>query len=628
MLEQLRLWQSKMKIPKPLVKIRRRIAISTPIKAFKIFPKSDQHKLLLVAFIQISLGFLDLLGIALIGILGALAMYGVQSKEPGNRVGYFLDFLNLDGFTLQFQVGILASIATLVLILKTISSLIMTRKTLNFLSYKSAEISNYIVSRLFNQPLLKIQSKSVHEHIYSITTGVNSLSLGVISTSINMLSDFSLLVIMCLGLIYVNPSIAIVSFTAFGLLGYVTYRYLNVYAKNLGISETKTNIEVYQSISNLILSYREIFVRGRRSFVVARIGRKRGELASLMAEISFLPNVSKYIVEIAIVLFALTVSAAQFLVLDASRAIATLAVFLAAGSRIAPALMRLQQGAIQIKGSIGAASPTLALLDELKGVNEVSTEVRPFSDDHSDFSPEIEIKNLDFAFSGSDNFAISNLSLSAAEGQMTALVGPSGAGKTTLIDLILGLHNPLAGEVLISGLTAKEAISKHEGAISYVPQDVSIFEGSIKENISFGYENDAKPDEWYWNILEQVRLKSFVEQLPDQLNHKVGDRGSRMSGGQRQRLGIARALFTNPKLLILDEATSALDSQTEHEITNTLLELRGKVTLLIIAHRLSTVRSSDLVVYLEMGRVVSSGTFEEVRKSVPEFESQAKLLGI
>jgi len=328
------------------------------------------------------------------------------------------------------------------------------------------------------------------------------------------------------------------------------------------------------------------------------------------------------------VLFALTVSAAQFLVLDASRAIATLAVFLAAGSRIAPALMRLQQGAIQIKGSIGAASPTLALLDELKGVNPVSTEIRPFSDDHSDFNPEIEIKNLDFAFSGSGNFAISNLSLSAPEGQMTALVGPSGAGKTTLIDLILGLHIPLAGEVLISGLTAKEAISKHEGAISYVPQDVSIFEGSIKDNISFGYENDAKPDEWYWNILEQVRLKSFVEQLPDRLNHKVGDRGSRMSGGQRQRLGIARALFTNPKLLILDEATSALDSQTEHEITNTLLELRGKVTLLIIAHRLSTVRSSDLVVYLEMGRVVSSGTFDEVRKSVPEFESQARLLGI
>jgi ABC-type multidrug transport system fused ATPase/permease subunit len=290
--------------------------------------------------------------------------------------------------------------------------------------------------------------------------------------------------------------------------------------------------------------------------------------------------------------------------------------------------MRLQQGAIQIKGSIGAAIPTLALLDELKHVNPVSTKVCFFSDDHSDFNPEIEIKNLDFAFSGSGNFSISNLSLRAKKGQMVALVGPSGAGKTTLIDLILGLHNPLAGDVLISGLTAKEAISQHEGAISYVPQDVSIFEGSIRDNICFGYENDAKPDEWYWNILEQVRLKSFVEQLPDQLNHKVGDRGSRMSGGQRQRLGIARALFTNPKLLILDEATSALDSQTEHEITNTLLELRGKVTLLIIAHRLSTVRSSDLVVYLEMGRVVSSGTFEEVRKSVPEFESQARLLGI
>lgn len=609
-------------------KIKSRVVNSTPFKAFRIFPKPDQRKLLTVAVIQISLGLLDLVGIALIGILGALAMYGVQSKSPGNRVSYFLELLNLDGFTLQVQVGLLASTATIILILKTLASLYLTRKTLRFLSNKSAELSNFIVSRLFNQPLLQIQSKSLQEHIFSITTGVNSLSLGVISSSINMLSDISLLLVMFLGLVYVNPLIAISSFVFFGLLGFVTYRHLNVHARNLGISETNANIEVYHLISNLILSYRELFVRGRRSYFVGLIGKKRNDLAGLMAEISFLPYISKYIVEIAIVLFALTVSAAQFLVLDASRAIATLSVFLAAGSRIAPALMRLQQGALQIKGSIGAAHPTLELLNRLEKVVPLSHDINHFASEHLGFKPEIEIKNLNFDFSTSEKFQILDLNLSVKTGEMIALVGASGSGKTTLVDLILGLHKPKRGSVQIFGLDSVDAITKFEGAISYVPQDVSIFNGSIRENISFGYDKTSKPNEWYWNILEQVRLKAFVEQLPNGLDHFVGDRGTRLSGGQRQRLGIARALFTNPKLLILDEATSALDAQTEFEITDTLMDLRGKVTLIIVAHRLSTVKTSDLVVYLDAGRIVTSGTFDEVRSAVPQFESQAKLLGL
>ncbi len=605
-----------------------RFVNSTPFKAFRIFPKPDQRKLLTVAVIQISLGLLDLVGIALIGILGALAMYGVQSKVPGNRVSYFLEFLNLDSFTLQVQVGILASAATTILVLKTLASLYLTRRTLRFLSNKSAELSNFIVSRLFNQPLLQIQSKSLQEHIFSITTGVNSLSLGVISSSINMLSDISLLLVMCLGLVYVNPLIAISSFAFFGLLGFLTYRHLNVHARNLGIAETNANIEVYHLISNLILSYRELFVRGRRSYFVGLIGKKRSDLAGLMAEISFLPYISKYIVEIAIVLFALTVSAAQFLVLDASRAIATLSVFLAAGSRIAPALMRLQQGALQIKGSIGAAHPTLELLNGLEKVQPLANDVKLFASEHLGFKPEIEIKSLDFDFSTSEKFQILDMNLSVKTGEMIALVGASGSGKTTLVDLILGLHKPKRGSVQISGLDSVDAITKYEGAISYVPQDVSIFNGSIRENISFGYDKTSKPNEWYWKILKQVRLKDFVEQLPNGLDHFVGDRGTRLSGGQRQRLGIARALFTNPRLLILDEATSALDAQTEFEITDTLMDLRGKVTLIIVAHRLSTVQTSDLVVYLDAGRIVTSGTFDEVRTAVPQFESQAKLLGL
>jgi ABC-type multidrug transport system fused ATPase/permease subunit len=207
-------------------------------------------------------------------------------------------------------------------------------------------------------------------------------------------------------------------------------------------------------------------------------------------------------------------------------------------------------------------------------------------------------------------------------------VGPSGAGKTTLIDLFLGILHPDEGEILISGLSPRDAITSWPGAISYVPQDVSIVSGTIRENICMGYPNLIEYESLIVNSLEGANLSHFNVHSNYGLEFQVGERGSNLSGGERQRIGIARALFTRPKLLVLDEATSSLDGAAEAVISKSIQKLRGSTTVVMIAHRLSSIRDADVVVYLEAGEVKAQGTFEEVRQLIPKFDSQAKSMGL
>jgi ABC-type multidrug transport system fused ATPase/permease subunit len=291
--------------------------------------------------------------------------------------------------------------------------------------------------------------------------------------------------------------------------------------------------------------------------------------------------------------------------------------------------MRVQQGAIQIRGSLGSASPTLDLIENMTA-NEalISNPDDQIDFTYSGFMPEIFLNNVAFKYSENSNFALRNISLHVKPGQQVAIVGSSGAGKTTLVDLLLGVIKPDDGVVLISGTTVMNAITQWSGAISYVPQDIKIANGSIRENVGLGYPKDLATDSRVSQALETAHLSDLVATQDEGLDAPTGEKGSRLSGGQRQRLGIARALFTSPKLIVFDEATSALDGETESLIADSIHSLKGSVTVIMIAHRLSTVREADMVVYMESGEVKATGTFDEVRSAVPNFDKQARLMGL
>jgi ATP-binding cassette, subfamily B, bacterial PglK len=329
-----------------------------------------------------------------------------------------------------------------------------------------------------------------------------------------------------------------------------------------------------------------------------------------------------------VVVAAVLIGGVQFALQDASHAIATLAIFLAAGTRIAPAVLRLQQGSIYIKNGLGLSVPTFDLIDSLGDAPMVENVDDTVDAVHDGFVSEIVVDHVTLTYPDKQTPAIADVSLTIPAGTSIAFVGPSGAGKTTIIDILLGVLNPDSGKVLISGLPPLLAVAKWPGAVSYVPQDVVISAGTIRENIALGYPIEEASDELVLGALKVAHLDGFVSDLPDGIDTQVGERGARISGGQRQRLGIARAMFTRPHLLVLDEATSSLDGETEANISDAIHALRGSTTVVIIAHRLSTVRNADRVVYLSNGKVLATGTFDEVRKAVPDFDHQAKIMGL
>jgi ABC-type multidrug transport system fused ATPase/permease subunit len=329
-----------------------------------------------------------------------------------------------------------------------------------------------------------------------------------------------------------------------------------------------------------------------------------------------------------VVLGAIAVSGIQFLLNDASRAVGTLSIFLAAGMRIAPAALRLQQSSITIKTNIGAAKPTLELINQLKEVQPIEISKNNLDLIHEGFKPEVEVRNSSLTYPDNSEPSVREVSLMVPEGSTLAFVGPSGAGKTSIIDILLGVLEPQLGEVLISGKNPAEASQIWPGAIAYVPQDIAIASGTIRENVALGYPPEIATDELVLNALRVAGLDTFVQSLKDGIDTVVGERGTKISGGQRQRLGIARAMFTKPALLVLDEATSALDGETELQVSDAIRNLRGSTTVIMIAHRLSTVRDADKVVYMADGRIIASGTFDEVRNQVPDFDRQAVLMGL
>jgi len=597
-------------------------------RALKVLYPKDRIKVGLLATTQILLSILDLLGVAVIGMIGAITVNGSASRPPGDRVSSILEFLQLGNLELVKQISILGVLAAFLLITKTMSTIYLTRRTMFFLGHRASSITQELIYKLLNQSFQEIQKRSLQENVYIITGGVSSITNGVISAFISLVSDLVLLLVMIIGLFYVDPKTAFISISLFGVISLVLYRLTHVRANTLGKRQRLYSIKSIEMIHEVIGSFREVVVGGRRAYYSEQIGKSQDNLARNQAELSFLPTISKYVLEVTVVISFLVISAVTFSSNSSARAVAVISVFLAASTRIAPAILRLQQVAITIKSASAVASPTFELIENLDLDDSARDKINKFKNEHPGFVPSITVESATFTYEGNSKPTLQGINLSIDPGQIVALVGRSGAGKTTLADLIIGVLEPDFGKVRISNLKIKEVSRLFPGSISYVPQEVFIANGTIRANVCLGFDPTELSDEFIWEALKSAELDNVVIQLPEKLDGVVGDYGSKLSGGQRQRLGIARALITKPQVLVLDEATSSLDSQTEQNITESILKLGGKVTVIIIAHRLSTIKSADTVVYLENGKIKSLGSFEKVRSDVPDFDNQVKLLGI
>ncbi len=577
-------------------------ALAPISKALKVLPNSAQRKLWFYSLIQVCLNTLDLVGVALLGVIGALSVAGVSSRtSPG--LEQMLQKLQLANFSFVQQVVILGVISSTLFVLKAIISIRILRRINVFLSNQAGILAEKVIGNLLHQPLTFLNSNSVQKNLYTSTIGIEKLLVGILGAFLGVIADGFLLILLLITIAIVDPLLALVTLIFFGSVIFYLYLTLNKKARLLGNRQATLSIDNNQLIVKAFSTYRETLVGSRTRFYADLIGKQTKQVSFNASELTSMPNISKYVLETSIVVGSLIISAIQFSLYDSIKAVGILSIYLAASSRIVPAMLRLQQGFLSVQSSAALAESTFILLEKLIKTDNLG---KIQKDSVSDFVPSIKINKVSMQYGTDMPFVLKDINLEIKPGEFIGIVGESGTGKSTLVDLILGVEEPKTGNIKISGVSPREAFQMWPGQVGYVPQDVFIFEGTLAENVLLGYDKSDFSDEDVLQALTAAHLSIPGVNEQELLSTLVSDRGSNLSGGQRQRIGIARALLMNPKLLVLDESTSALDPRTEEEIVRTLLDIKGKCTILFISHKRSLFAKASRTIELIDGNIFNS----------------------
>ena len=603
--------------------------------ALGLLTRRDRRLYSISVVMQMATSVLDLAGVLLLGLVGALAVTTVQSQPPPAIVAALADTLGLGDWSPQALVALFASVAAVFLLAKSVVSSLLTRRIFTFLANRQALVSARLTKELLSRPMTFVQKRSSQETAYALIQGSGAATLMILGQLSILLSEVSLLLLLGVALLIIDPAVTLGAILFFGAFGFILQKVMGSWASRIGTRGATADIDSLNTLQEALSTYRELSVLHRRDLYVDRVRALRWKAATVSADRQFLMQFPKYVFEVALVIGGFALAGFLFMTESSVAAMGTLALFLAAGTRIMPSMLRLQGAAITMRDAAGMAGPLLALAADLGHPMADPSEqpspaewARAIEDPRVGLFGDMRVEHVTLTYPGADSPALSDVSLDVTAGSVVALVGRSGAGKSTVADLLLGILHPDQGTVTIDGEPPIRAIEQWPGGLAYVPQDVSLANGTVRDNVALGLPADAVNDDRVWRALALSGLDETVRFLPEQLATPVGERGFKLSGGQRQRLGIARALYSGPKILVLDEATSALDAETENSVASMIRGLHGEVTLVIIAHRLSTVRHADQVVYLDNGRVVGSGTFVEVRAQVPDFDRQAELMGL
>lgn len=562
------------------------------------------------------LGLLSVLDAAALGFLALL----VAPMAVGETVQ--VPFVGeLDSIGLFIAIGVLC----IIIILKGVASLAVLFWGGRKAAVYELEIGSRMFSSFIRSPWeLRLSRNSSDVARFtdgSVSVLVTSFLLPGATLLSEALSFISILAVLAVA----QPVTAITTMVYLGLIGIVLYLWVAREARRAGEVNLRFAILTSRLILGMVASMKEIALRGKLAEVSDVVEASRSRSTRARANLVFLNHVPRYALESGVIGGFVLVGIVGYWIGGSAGAISSVALFSVAGFRMAPAVVRTQQ----VLSELTANSPhARVILDEIYASERARQEFNPVSQMPLAAEPrKLSLENATFTYKEAPNPALKNLSLTIDIGSTVAFVGPSGSGKSTLIDVILGFLQPQSGSVRIDETPLAEVADAWRTRLGYVPQDVSIFDGTVAENVALSWAGEFD-EVAVKKALGQARLLDTIEARPGGLNAKVGERGLALSGGQRQRLGIARALYPEPLVLVMDEATSALDTKTEAEVNEAISGLRGKTTMILVAHRLSTIMQADKIYYLRDGEIVDHGTFKELIERVPDFAQQAELSGL
>ena len=581
----------------------------------ELINQPTRRRLVLSLVGSVLLSALDMLGV--LATLPLLQFVADSSRDEG-ALGFVSDVLGEPSD--QLLVGALAAFVVVCFVGKGVFSLVFRRWQWRFMAHQEVEISVMMLRHYLAGPYTWQLAKNTGHKVWTVNTAVSMGYSGGLGAALGAVTEILTISFILLSLAVYAPVATLCAIFYFAVGAFLIQRFLR--PRILDSSRLNREASQWTSESSLqaLTSGKEIKLRDAADLFANDYHLARRQAANAYSRAGFLAEVPKYVLEIMFVLGLGLLAMAAAAQGSGTETLVLIGIFAAAGSRLLPSTARLLSA---VNAMRFAREPLEHLIRERRQLDHARN--KEISRVVTDEVPagSVVLTDVKFAYpSRPDHLVLNGVDVTIPVGQSIALVGSSGAGKSTLVDLLLGLLEPTSGTITAGEIPIHDNMPAWQRQLAVVPQDVVLFDDTLRANIAFEMPLD---DRRLAEVVERAQLTDLIRTLPQGLESRVGERGGNLSGGQRQRIGVARALYRQPNLLVLDEATSALDNETERRLTETMKSLRGEITVVIVAHRLSTVRHCDRILFMSDGLVASQGTFDEVIESNAEFAHLVQL---
>lgn len=569
-------------------------------KVLRLLDNSRKKKTIIIIALMIIGGIVESFSVALILPL----VSSISNPNNWNSTWYSKIICNIFNVSNQ-QVYTKTLIILLIFIFIFKSVFLITEKYIqnSFISNSKTRTQKKLLVSYLNLPYEYYLSANSGEILRIINSDTSS-SYAVLLNIFTIYTDLITTLMIVIALIYASPfmSVMLLLLILFEVL--LLSKIITPIMKTIGRNDRKYQSRANNWILILINGIKGIKVSNNGEYFIDKYTDNANKTNRLEIKNKTLSSLPKLVTETITIVGVLIIIYIQILNgIELNDLIPILSMFAMAAIKLLPIISSTSQQYNSSKYAEGAIDNVLNVIDTFK-VSNVTSPNQKNKNVNIIFNKEIDFENITFAYTNSEKAILEDASFKIKMGESVGIIGKSGAGKTTSVDIILGLLKPSLGHVYVDGIDIEDNIGSWLNNLSYIPQQIFLIDDTIRNNVAFGIEEDKISDEQVWRALKDAQLDEFVKELPEQLDTKIGERGTRLSGGQGQRIGIARALYKNPRLLIFDEATSALDNETENAVMESINKLMGKVTMIVIAHRLTTIEHCDTVYRVENKKII------------------------